>query len=142
MTKFLSTAKLRVFRMLCAHDVDVRTVGFAVFFRSCRAIQGGFLLLAMLCSYLVNDTWSLPSLSRSTLFSFYTILVQFFLQNSTTTDDFHLLSVLYRRLQHHNTSSFLSSSSRFTVHCFSASRLHNIFKRVTSGGRWKQSLKS
>ena len=46
--------------------VDVRTVGFAVSFRSCRAIQGGFLLLAMLCSYLVNDTWSLPSLSRST----------------------------------------------------------------------------
>jgi hypothetical protein len=66
MTKFLSTAKLRVFRMLCAHDVDVRTVGFAVFFGSCRAIQGGFLLLAMLCSYLVSDTWSLPSLSRST----------------------------------------------------------------------------
>ena len=66
MTKFLSTAKLRVFRMLCAHDVDVRTVGFAVSFRSCRAIQGGFLLLAMLCSYLVSDTWSLPSLSRST----------------------------------------------------------------------------
>jgi len=25
-------------------------VGFAVSFRSCRAIQGGFLLLAMLCS--------------------------------------------------------------------------------------------
>ena len=46
--------------------VDVRTVGFAVSFRSCRAIQGGFLLLAMLCSYLVSDTWSLPSLSRST----------------------------------------------------------------------------
>jgi len=67
MTKFLSTAKLRVSRMLCAHDVDVRTVGFAVSFRSCRAIQGGFLLLAMLCSYLVSDTWSLPSLSRSTL---------------------------------------------------------------------------
>ena len=66
MTKFLSTAKLRVFRMLCAHDADVRTVGFAVSFRSCRAIQGGFLLLAMLCSYLVSDTWSLPSLSRST----------------------------------------------------------------------------
>jgi len=41
-------------------------VGFAVSFRSCRAIQGGFLLLAMLCSYLVSDTWSLPSLSRST----------------------------------------------------------------------------
>ena len=34
--------------------------------RSCRAIQGGFLLLAMLCSYLVSDTWPLPSLSRST----------------------------------------------------------------------------
>jgi len=46
--------------------VDVRTVGFAVSFRSCRAIQGVFLLLAMLCSYLVSDTWSLPSLSRST----------------------------------------------------------------------------
>jgi len=30
--------------------VDVRTVGFVVSFRSCRAIQGGFLLLAMLCS--------------------------------------------------------------------------------------------
>jgi hypothetical protein len=41
-------------------------VGFADSFRSCRAIQGGFLLLAMLVSYLVNDTWSLPSLSRST----------------------------------------------------------------------------
>jgi len=41
-------------------------VGFAGSFRSCRAIQGGFLLLAMLVSYLVNDTWSLPSLSRST----------------------------------------------------------------------------
>ena len=37
-----------------------------VSFRSCRAIHGGFLLLAMRCSYLVNDTWSLPSLSRST----------------------------------------------------------------------------
>jgi len=35
-------------------------------FGSCRAIQGGFLLLAMLVSYLVNDTWSLRSLSRST----------------------------------------------------------------------------
>jgi len=35
--------------------------------RSCRAIHGGFLLLAMRCSYLVNDTWSLPSLSRSTV---------------------------------------------------------------------------
>jgi len=69
MTKFLSTAKPRVFRMLCAHDVDVRTVGFAVSFRSCRAIQGGFLLLAMLCFYLVSDTWSLTSLSRSTLTS-------------------------------------------------------------------------
>ena len=34
MTKFLSTAKLRVFRMLRAHDVDVRTVGFAVSFKS------------------------------------------------------------------------------------------------------------
>ena len=43
-----------------------RAVGFAGSFRSCRAIQGGFLLLAMLVSYLVNDTWSLPSLSRST----------------------------------------------------------------------------
>jgi len=41
-------------------------VGFAGSFGSCRAIQGGFLLLAMLVSYLVNDTWSLPSLSRST----------------------------------------------------------------------------
>ena len=41
-------------------------MGFAGSFRSCRAIQGGFLLLAMLVSYLVNDTWSLPSLSRST----------------------------------------------------------------------------
>ena len=35
-------------------------MGFAGSFRSCRAIQGGFLLLA------INDTWSLPSLSRST----------------------------------------------------------------------------
>ena len=41
-------------------------VGFAGSFGSCRAIQGGFLLLAMLLSYFVNDTWSLPSLSRST----------------------------------------------------------------------------
>jgi len=39
-------------------------VGFAGSFGSCRAIQGGFLLLAMHVSYLVNDTWSLPSLSR------------------------------------------------------------------------------
>jgi hypothetical protein len=46
--------------------VDVRTAGFVVSFRSCRAILGGFLLLAMLCSYLVSDTGSLPSLSRST----------------------------------------------------------------------------
>ena len=43
--------------------VRVRFVGS---FRSCRAIQGGFLLLAMLVSYLVNDTWPLPSLPRST----------------------------------------------------------------------------
>jgi len=77
MTKFLSTAKLRVFRVLCAHDVDVRTVGFAVSFRSCRAIQGGFLLLAMLCSYLVNDTWSLPSLSRSTVATFIRAISRF-----------------------------------------------------------------
>ena len=48
------------------YTVDVRTVGFVVSFRSCRAILGGFLLLAMLCSYLVSDTGSLPSLSRST----------------------------------------------------------------------------
>ena len=41
-------------------------MGFVGSFGSCRAIQGGFLLLAMLVSYLVNDTWSLPSLSRST----------------------------------------------------------------------------
>jgi hypothetical protein len=47
-------------------SVDVRTVGFVVSFRSCRAIQVGFLLLAMLCSYLVSDTRPLPSLSRST----------------------------------------------------------------------------
>ena len=46
--------------------VDMCAVGFAGSFRTCRAIQGGFLLLAMLVSYLVNDTWSLPSLSRST----------------------------------------------------------------------------
>ena len=45
--------------------------------RSCRAIQGGFLLLAMLVSYLVNDTWSLPSLSRSTVRYCTTILVCF-----------------------------------------------------------------
>jgi len=45
---------------------DVRTVGFVVNFGSCKPIHGGFLLLAMLVSYLVNDTWSLPSLSRST----------------------------------------------------------------------------
>ena len=47
-------------------SVDVRTVGFVVSFRSCRAIQVGFLLLATLCSYLVSDTRPLPSLSRST----------------------------------------------------------------------------
>ena len=39
--------------------------GFEVSFTSYRAIHGGFLLLAMLCSYLVSDTWSLLSLSRS-----------------------------------------------------------------------------
>jgi len=30
MTKFLSTAKLRVFRMSCTHDVHVRTVGVLI----------------------------------------------------------------------------------------------------------------
>ena len=42
-------------------------VGFEGSFRSCRAIQGGFLLLAMLSSYLVSDTWSLPSHSKPTV---------------------------------------------------------------------------
>jgi len=37
------------------YTVDVRTVGFVVSFRSCRAIQGGFLLLVMHCSYLVSE---------------------------------------------------------------------------------------
>ena len=58
-------------------SADVRTVGFVLSFRSCRAIQGGFLLLAMLVSYLVNDTWSLPSLSRSTkIMDFLIVFVQ------------------------------------------------------------------
>jgi len=47
-------------------NVDMRAMGFAGSFRSCRAIQGGFLLRAMLDSYLVSDTSSLPSLFRST----------------------------------------------------------------------------
>jgi len=55
------------FPVLPDQHVDMRAVGFAGSFRSCRAIQGGILFLAML-SYLVNDTWSLPSPSRSTGF--------------------------------------------------------------------------
>jgi len=43
----------------------VRTVGFAVPFRSCRAIQGGFLLMAMLCSYHVSDTWPEQSIANN-----------------------------------------------------------------------------
>ena len=66
MTKFLSTAKPRVFRMLCTHDADVRTVGFAVFFRSCRAIQGGFLLLAMLRSYSTNTMEEMVAVQSGT----------------------------------------------------------------------------
>ena len=85
LTKFLSTAKLRVFLMLCTHNVDVRTVGFAAIFGSWRAIQGGFLLLAMLCALLlprcslvVSDTWPLghfPSQSFSFVFPRSTFLV-------------------------------------------------------------------
>ena len=47
--------------------VHVRTVGFIVLFRDCRAIQGGALLSATLCSYLVSDTWPLRSPSRLTI---------------------------------------------------------------------------
>jgi len=39
----------------------MRAVGFAGSFESCRATQGGFLLLAMLVSYLVNDTYVVTS---------------------------------------------------------------------------------
>ena len=41
---WIAEAKLTV-KLYPLLIVDVRTVGFAVFFRSCRAIQGGFLLL-------------------------------------------------------------------------------------------------
>jgi hypothetical protein len=44
-----------------ARCVHVRTVGFTVFFGSCRAIQGVFLLRF----YLVSDARSHPSFSRS-----------------------------------------------------------------------------
>jgi len=53
----LRASRLRIPRRVQVprYCADVRTVGFAVSFRSCRAIQGGLLLLAMLCSYLVSD---------------------------------------------------------------------------------------
>jgi len=39
------------------NGLNVR-VSLTVSSRSCRAIQGGFRLLAMLCSYLISDSWS------------------------------------------------------------------------------------
>ena len=46
--KFLAIARAPELVYFHWNLVDVRTVGFAVSFRSCRAIQGEFLLLAML----------------------------------------------------------------------------------------------
>jgi len=44
----------------------MRPVGSVGSFRSCRAIQEGFLVWVVLSSDLVSHTWSLLGLSRST----------------------------------------------------------------------------
>jgi len=88
--------------------VHVRTVGFAVSFRSCRAIQGGFLLLAMLCSYLVSDTWPLPSLSRSTGYLGFLLLAM--LRSCLVSDTWPLPS--FSRSTGHTRSICLSLSAR------------------------------
>ena len=88
--------------------VDVRKVVFVVFIRSCRAIQGGFLLLAMLCSYLVSDTWPLPSLSRSTGYLGFLLLAM--LRSCLVSDTWPLPS--FSRSTGHTRSICLSLSAR------------------------------
>ena len=76
--------------------------------RSCRAIQGGFLLLAMLCSYLVSDTWPLPSLSRSTGYLGFLLLAM--LRSCLVSDTWPLPS--FSRSTGHTRSICLSLSAR------------------------------
>ena len=66
-----------------------------VSFRSCRAIHGGFLLLAMRCSYLVNDTWSLPSLSRSTQRKTSTQQSQRHIKNALELQEWYFIALIY-----------------------------------------------